>query len=246
MRACVLFAAAAASALHLPAVGRVPVVPATVSRAGQAAHMSVIEELDESNFLETINGYDGLSVVEFYAPWCRTCRGVAPTFERMCLRLSGEPEYASVRFFKVNFKENKQLALRERVFALPAVHFYTASLGRINRFTLTPANVAKKLRAETDRYVGESGHLALLTSLNKKPNVVSPLARFNLLAGFLKALTNAEAYLEKADNEDGAFLAKMMDGDQRRLKELEDLFGECARGPAFTWREGQRPPSSRL
>lgn len=188
---------------------------------------SVIEELDESNFLQTINAHDGMSVVEFYAPWCRTCRGVAPTFERMCLRLSGEPEYAQLKFFKVNFKENKQLALRERVFALPAVHFYTPALGRINRFTLSPANVAKKLRSEADRYVGESGHLALLTTLKKKPSAISPLVRFSMLAAFLQALVNADQYLEKADNEDGAFLANMMEGDPRRVKELEDLFGAC-------------------
>lgn len=217
-----LFAAAATSALQMPAIHCAPFASL---RAKQPVQMAVIEELNESNFLETINGYNGLAVVEFYAPWCRTCRGVAPTFERMCHRLSSEPEYESVRFFKVNFKENKQLALRERVYALPAIHFYTASLGRINRFTLTPANVAKKLRAETDRYVGETGHLALLTSLNEEEaNAISPLVRFNLLAGFLKALANAETYLEKVDNEDGAFLAKMMDGDQRRFKELEDIF----------------------
>ena len=42
--------------------------------------------------------------------------------------------------------------------------------------------------------------------------------RFSMLAAFLQALVNADQYLEKADNEDGAFLANMMEGDPRRVK----------------------------
>jgi len=186
--------------------------------------MQKLVDLDESNFASEIQSFDGLTVVEFYAPWCRTCRAVAPTFERLVARMSAEEKYDSVRFFKVNFKANKQLSLRERVFALPAVHFYTPTLGRINRFTLSTATAAKKLRSEVDRYAGDSGHLALLKDLQTKPNALSALVKFNLLAAFVQALVNADTYLEKADNEDGEYLADVMSGDNRRIEQLEQLF----------------------
>ena len=49
---------------------------------------------------------------------CRTCRGVAPVVDRLVKKMSLESQYEAVKFFRVNFKENKKLALRERVFAL--------------------------------------------------------------------------------------------------------------------------------
>ena len=226
---CTLVAAAAALQVaprFNPAVAALQVAPNTIHTPSCRAPAPTlkIEDLDEANFAEEIEK-DGLAIVEFYAPWCRTCRGVAPTLERMANKMQNEGgQYDSVRFYKVNFKENKKLSLRERVFALPAVHMYSPGLGRINRFTLTPATVAKKIRTEVDRYVGDSGHLALLKTLQNKPNPLDPLVRFNLLAGFLQALANVDKYLESASDADGEYLAGMMEGDARRIEQLEELF----------------------
>jgi thioredoxin 1 len=181
----------------------------------------MLAELDEATFAPTLAGFDGLAVVEFYAPWCRSCRGCAPVLDRLVETMAAEAKYDAVKFFRVNFKANKQLALRERVFALPTVHFYTP-LGRVNRFTLTPAKAARKMKTEVDRYVGDSGHLALLSSLREKPNPMSPVVRFKLLTGFLQALQDAESYLMDAAT--GKDIAEMMKNDARRIQELEELF----------------------
>ena len=106
-------------------------------------------ELDESNFAETIRDNKGLAVVEFWAPWCRLCKAIAPTLDKEVAKLEAQAEYANVTFYKVNFKENQRLAFRERVAALPTLHFYGPFASRrINRFTVKPTTVAKQLRKE--------------------------------------------------------------------------------------------------
>ena len=86
-------------------------------------------------------------------------------------KLQSEEHFQNVTFYKVNFKENKDLAYRERVVTLPIFHVYAPFASRrINRFGVKPTTVAKQLRAELDRYLGESGHLVLLQSLRNKQN----------------------------------------------------------------------------
>lgn len=181
-------------------------------------------ELDEATFSSTLAEFDGIAVVEFYAPWCRTCRTVAPKFKQMVQQLSEVHSSDDVRFYTVNFKESKQLCLREHVFALPTVHFYTASLGRINRFILTPMKMKQRLTSELDRYLGESGHVEFLKSLKARETPLSPLVRYSNLVGLMQAIVYADDYLDAAETKDGAFLNNALDGDRRRLDELEALF----------------------
>ena len=143
--------------------------------------MGVVTELTEETWREAINGVENLAVVEFYAPWCRTCRVVTPKYEQLAKKL----EAAGVKadFFKVNFKANKVRALyretsrglgvaeqsyvakltsllfmqdlcyAERVFALPTFHFYVPEIGRVNRFTATAGQLSGRLTAQLARFV---------------------------------------------------------------------------------------------
>ena len=226
-------------------------------------------ELDDETFQAAISDFDGLAVVEFYAPWCRACRSVAPGYEKAVKKISAQYGPEDVRFFKVNvrisgrtplgsrsirglrglsaagpsrhaptfthahrstlalqFKESKDLCLRQRVFALPAVHFYTGSLGRINRFTLKPTTVTKVIGSELDRYLGSSGHLQYLKSLGvSSASPLSPLRKFGSLVGLLQALVNADTYLEGSCTADANVLNEVLDGEGGgRLAELEELF----------------------
>jgi len=174
--------------------------------------------------------YDGLVVVRFHAPWCRTCRATEPIYKKVVSQVDGV-HAADVRFYEVNFKENKELCLRERVYALPTIHFYAKRIGRINRFTLGPTTAAKRLNSELTRYLGPAGagsegHLALLRRLQKSVGPTNPLVRFTGLVGLLQALVNADAYLVRAmsDASDGLYLTRTLEGDERRLKELRDMF----------------------
>ena len=188
------------------------------------ASAAASNELDEDTCAATLfdSDFDGLAIVKFYAPWCRTCRTTKPTYDRMVNKISSETSDSEVRFFEVNFKECKNLCLRERVFALPAVHFYTRSLGRINRFTLSPVNAASKMRREVDRYIGGSQHLSVLKELDASgESAVSPLVRWNYLVGLLEAVANADTYLAEVEENNLTTLAELLENDDSRLAELQ-------------------------
>jgi len=186
------------------------------------ARMEVVE-LDASNFANTIAANEGLAVVEFYAPYCRLCKRIAPAYAREVSRMESDEQYKDVTFYKVNFKESQEVAFRERVLALPTFHFYAPFASRrINRFVVKPNTFGQQLRHELDRYVGDSGHLALLQSLSDNPAPLSPLTRFGLLSALLTALENVDEFLEEAAREEQ--LTTIVGADERRLAELKDLF----------------------
>lgn len=187
-----------------------------------------IVELDESNFAETIASNKGLAVVMFYAPFCRTCRTLKPLYERSVSQLESEEAFSDVTFYRVNFKDNKQLAHRERIAVLPTFHFYAPFASRrINRFVPKPMNFRQEMRRELERYVGDSGHLSLLQTLSNKPAPLSALTRYGYLTGFLTALSNVDGYLTGALFPEGspkAEIASDVVTDERRLKDLAELF----------------------
>ena len=47
----------------------------------------MVKELTSSNWCENVDGAKELSVVFFYANWCRNCKAVMPVFKRLELGL---------------------------------------------------------------------------------------------------------------------------------------------------------------
>ena len=47
----------------------------------------MVKELTNSNWCENVDGAKELSVVFFYANWCRNCKAVMPVFKRLELGL---------------------------------------------------------------------------------------------------------------------------------------------------------------
>jgi thioredoxin len=74
---------------------------------------SVVEDLTTATFDEQVR--EGLTVVDFWAPWCAPCRAMAPQIERAA-RL--RPQY---RFAKVNVDEQPELAARFAVRSIPTL-----------------------------------------------------------------------------------------------------------------------------
>jgi thioredoxin 2 len=84
------------------------------SRALKGTSMEAIQPLTDETLGEAL-GRPGLTVIEFWAPWCGPCRAMAPQFERAAqLR----PEY---RFVNVNVDEEPALAGRFGIRSIPAI-----------------------------------------------------------------------------------------------------------------------------
>eukprot|EP00316_Scyphosphaera_apsteinii_P015615 CAMPEP_0119329642 /NCGR_PEP_ID=MMETSP1333-20130426/76335_1 /TAXON_ID=418940 /ORGANISM="Scyphosphaera apsteinii, Strain RCC1455" /LENGTH=393 /DNA_ID=CAMNT_0007338809 /DNA_START=8 /DNA_END=1189 /DNA_ORIENTATION=+ len=180
-----------------------------------------VKEIDSENFSNVLSSTPNLAVVEFFAPWCRVCTAVAPQYERLAFKLSDK-----ATFFKVNFKQNKGLSLRERVFQLPVVHFYVAGVGRVNRFSLTATTAGSRLLNEVSRFVdageGESSRIDLLRTLNSA--ALGPLVRYNALIQSLQGLARADELLSSEDDVKTQGLQQVFLTDERRLAHLEEIF----------------------
>jgi thioredoxin 1 len=80
--------------------------------------MAVIE-LTDATFDPEMESNPGLTVVDFWAPWCGPCRMVAPVIQELAEELEGE-----VRFAKVNVDENPEIAQRYQVRSIPTIGFF--------------------------------------------------------------------------------------------------------------------------
>jgi len=107
---------AAAPAMTLAAVGRPPAAaspsdsgPPTASAATAPAPARAVDvaevvapitSFDEyMEMLEASSG--GVAVLKFYAPWCRSCRAIAPKVARLA------HEFPEIRFYEIDYEANK-------------------------------------------------------------------------------------------------------------------------------------------
>ena len=73
----------------------------------------VVEDLTAETFDDSVR--EGLTVIDFWAPWCGPCRAMAPQLERAARQ---RPQY---RFAKVNVDEQPALAARFGVRSIPTL-----------------------------------------------------------------------------------------------------------------------------
>lgn len=78
--------------------------------------MSYIE-LDEEKFAKITA--EGVSLVDFWAPWCQPCMMLSPVIEEVADELDGE-----VNVCKVNCDEQQQLAMLNGVMSIPCMILY--------------------------------------------------------------------------------------------------------------------------
>ncbi|MDH5589498.1 MAG: thioredoxin [Gemmatimonadota bacterium] len=78
-----------------------------------------VTELTDATFDEQISGTEGVTVVDFWAPWCGPCRMVAPVIEELAAEYAGQ-----VHFAKVNVDENQQVAGAFGIRSIPTIGFF--------------------------------------------------------------------------------------------------------------------------
>ncbi|MES2098494.1 MAG: thioredoxin TrxC [Pseudomonadota bacterium] len=105
---------------HCQTTNRVPTARLTqdpiCGRCGEALLDGRPIELTDSNFDAVTQHTDLPVLVDFWAPWCGPCVGMAPQFERAAQQLKGR-----VLFAKVNSDENPLTARRFAIRSIPTL-----------------------------------------------------------------------------------------------------------------------------
>ena len=73
-------------------------------------------ELTAENFEATVNS--GVSLVDFWAPWCGPCRMIAPVIDELAGEFDGKANIC-----KVNTDEQQDLAVKYGVRSVPTILF---------------------------------------------------------------------------------------------------------------------------
>lgn len=72
--------------------------------------------LSEQNFKEEVLDHSGVSLVDFWAPWCGPCKMIAPVIDELSQEYAGK-----VKIGKVNTDENMQLSSKYNIMSIPTM-----------------------------------------------------------------------------------------------------------------------------
>jgi thioredoxin 1 len=75
--------------------------------------------LDGPAFEREVVNASGVTLVDFWAPWCGPCRALAPSLERLAAAFSGRAKVG-----KVEVDQNPELAERFGVRSIPTLVFF--------------------------------------------------------------------------------------------------------------------------
>ena len=176
-----------------------------------------VTDLTTENWDE-LSSFEGLAVVKFWAPWCRTCKAIGPRYEQMAFQQQDEPQ---VRFYQVNFKEDGALCLSQRVMCLPTVHFYVSGIGRVSRCVVDVRTMQPKIAHELTRFL-DGGQLATLQKLQRGGR--EAVVRYTDVMGVLTALAAGRAVPSDDDDKVSAARFRALASDDAYMRDLERLF----------------------
>ena len=80
--------------------------------------MSVLH-LTGANFKQEVLDYEGVVLVDFWAPWCGPCQMVTPMMEDIAKEMEGK-----VKVGKVNVDEEGSLGQEYEIMSIPAVFVF--------------------------------------------------------------------------------------------------------------------------
>ena len=101
-----------------------------------------MKEVSSQNFAEVVENFMGVTVVDFWAPWCGPCRMITPILEG----LDGEyKENDAIQFVKLNTDESPDLAAKFGIRGIPTVKVFKGGSEVDQQIGLVPADVLKDM-----------------------------------------------------------------------------------------------------
>jgi thioredoxin len=97
--------------------------------------------ITDAQFREEVLEKEGVSVVDFWAPWCGPCLQMTPGFEAFAKANEGK-----VRVFKLDVDDNPKTAEKYEIRSIPTIIFFlNGEPAYTSRATMTQAALQKQL-----------------------------------------------------------------------------------------------------
>lgn len=104
-----------------------------------------MREFTDNNFVEEVENYDGIAVVDFWASWCGPCKMLAPIFEELDSELGDK-----IKFGKVNVDDNPSISNKYKIASIPTLLVFKN--GNVVD-TLVGFRPKQELKAVIEKYV---------------------------------------------------------------------------------------------
>jgi thioredoxin 1 len=97
--------------------------------------------ITDDQFEQEVIKHQGISVVDFWAPWCGPCIQMAPSLESFAASNTGK-----VSVYKLDVDENPKTAERFEIRSVPTIIFFkNGQVQHISRGTMSVTSLQNKL-----------------------------------------------------------------------------------------------------